>query len=204
MQKCGITNLELSWFRSYLDDRKQFVRVGEAESCILNITKGVPQGSVLGPILFLLYINDLPECSLLTTLLFADDTTLFASADSLEELILFTNSEFHKVVTFFRAHKMALHPSKTKFILFNCDEREGVQLFINNNNAFENDPNLKTEIEQIDNSSKIPAIKFLGVFIDPNLTFQYHIKQISNKVARSLYAIRTAKNFLSQNALKSL
>ena len=99
---------------------------------------------------------------------------------------------------------MALHPSKTKFILFNCDEREGVQLFINNNNAFENDPNLKTEIEQIDNSSKIPAIKFLGVFIDPNLTFQYHIKQISNKVARSLYAIRTEKNFLSQNALKSL
>ena len=99
---------------------------------------------------------------------------------------------------------MALHPSKTKFILFNCNEREGVQLFINNNNAFENDPNLKTEIEQIDTSSKIPAIKFLGVFIDPNLTFQYHIKQISNKVARSLYAIRTAKNFLSQNALKSL
>ena len=96
---------------------------------------------------------------------------------------------------------MALHPSKAKFILFNCNEREGVQLVINNNNEFENDPNLKTEIEQIDTSSKIPAIKFLGVFIDPNLTFQYHIKQISNKVAHSLYAIRTAKNFLSQNAL---
>ena len=92
MQKMGIKNLELNWFRSYLDDRKQFVKVGEAESCILNITKGVPQGSVLGPILFLLYINDLPECSLLTTLLFADDTTLFASADSMEELILFVSS----------------------------------------------------------------------------------------------------------------
>ena len=204
LQKCGIRNLELSWFRSYLDDRKQFVKVGDAESCILNITKGVPQGSVLGPILFLLYINDLPECSLLTTLLFADDTTLFASADSLEELMLFANTEFRKVVTFFRAHKMALHPSKTKFVLFNCNEREGVKLFIDNNNDYENDPNLKTEIEQIDTSSKIPAIKFLGVYIDPNLTFQYHIKQISNKVARSLYAIRSAKNFLSQNALKSL
>ena len=127
MQKMGIKNLELNWFRSYLDDRKQFVKVGEAESCILNITKGVPQGSVLGPILFLLYINDLPECSLLTTLLFVDDTTLFASADSMEELILFV------LVTFFRAHKMALHPSKTKFILFNCNEREDVQLFIDNN-----------------------------------------------------------------------
>ena len=92
MQKMGIKNLELNWFRSYLDDRKQFVNVGEAESCILNITKGVPQGSVLGPILFLLYINDLPECSLLTTLLFVDDTTLFASADSMEELILFVSS----------------------------------------------------------------------------------------------------------------
>ena len=204
MQKCGITNLELNWFRSYLDDGKQFVKVGEAESSILNITKGVPQGSVLGPILFLLYINDLPECSLLTTFLFADDTTLFATADSLEELMVFANSEFHKVVTFFRAHKMALHPSKTKFILFNCNEREGVQLFINNNNEHENDQNLMTEIEQIDTNSKIPAIKFLGVFIDPNLSFQYHIKQICNKISRSLYAIRTAKNFLSQNALKSL
>ena len=75
--------------------------------------------------------NDLPKCSLLTTFLFADDTTLFASADSLEELMLFVNSDLHKVVTFLELTKWFCTPQKTKFILFNCNEREGVQLFIN-------------------------------------------------------------------------
>ena len=206
--KYGIKNLELEWFRNYLENRSQFVQINETDSVLLSISKGVPQGSVLGPVLFLLYINDLPECSLLTAFLFADDTTLFASADNLRDLILFVNYEFRRVVTFFREHKMALHPSKTKYILFNCSEtlisNTDTRVFINNNNENEDNPSLIKTIERVDNSSDTPAIKFLGVYIDQALNFRYHLKQISNKISKSLYAIRAAKSYLSHGSLKSL
>jgi hypothetical protein len=118
LSKIGIRGVELSWFKSYLSDRKQFVTVNGMQSNLLNILLGVPQGSILGPLLFLLYINDLPSCSDLLTLLFADDTTLSDSDSDLSTLFDRVNVEFKKVVYFFRAHKLALHPDKTKFMIF--------------------------------------------------------------------------------------
>jgi hypothetical protein len=118
LNKMGVRGPELQWFTSYLNGRLQFVTINGSDSEQLEINKGVPQGSILGPLLFLIYINDLPECSLLITgtLLFADDTTLLASGDNLQELILFVNREFQKVVSFFRSHKMALHPKKPNLL----------------------------------------------------------------------------------------
>jgi retron-type reverse transcriptase len=94
MSKLGIKGVELQWFRSYLTDRKQFVSINGKSSNLRDILIGVPQGSILGPLLFLIYINDLPLASSLYTLLFADDTTLVKSHSDFNELVRIVNAEF--------------------------------------------------------------------------------------------------------------
>jgi hypothetical protein len=142
----------------------------------------------------------------LYALLFADDTTLFASADTLAELINFVNAEFKKVVSYFRANKMSLHPDKTKFILFNYSGQEAevdINIYIDNNN--ENEFLLpQIPLERIEKSSKTPAIKFLGIYIDPALNFQFHIKHICSKLSNSMFALRSVKNILPVTSLKTL
>ena len=135
LEKYGVRGTELLWFKSYLSDRKQFVSLNGKNSLLTNVLLGVPQGSILGPLLFLLYINDLPISSKLFALLFADDTTLLASSDSVESLVNFVNVEFKKICDFFRANKLMLHPDKTKILFFsNTCNGEGVQINCNNNN----------------------------------------------------------------------
>jgi hypothetical protein len=139
--------------------------------------------------------------------LFADDTTLFASHSDPNTLIQFVNQEFQKVVHFFRAHKLSLHPAKTKFILFsnsNIVLNLPLNVYINNNNEGQNLPELISPIERISATSDVPAIKFLGIFIDPSLSFKYHINTINTKVSKALYFLRSAKNILSEQSLKSL
>ena len=97
---------ELRWFASYLTDRSQYVEINGISSDPLFILCGVPQGSILGPILFLIYINDLPESSKLFSSLFADDTTLLASNSDLNSLVVFVNTELQKVVEYFHANKL--------------------------------------------------------------------------------------------------
>jgi hypothetical protein len=85
------------------------------DSLLIYILTGVPQGSILGPLLFLLHINDLPFCNDLLSLLFADDTALSYSSDNLDDLFDYTNVEFGKLCTNFRLNKLSLHPGKTNF-----------------------------------------------------------------------------------------
>ena len=197
MHDLGIQNNELAWFRSYLKDRKQFVILNDVNSSMQNISIGVPQGSILGPILFLLYINDLPSASLFTSLLFADDTTLLASGPDINELFNFANNELQKIVHFFRKNKLALHPNKTNYMIFTTSpevRNTDCNLFINNNNF--NVPvnqDLIMPIRRVEGNAENPAVKFLGVHIDPHLNFKHHIKLLCNKVSSSLYFLRSAK-----------
>ena len=207
LDKIGIKNNNLLWFKNYLQNRKQFVSIKENSSSYLNINIGVPQGSILGPILFLIYINDLPYCSNFISLLFADDTTLLLSDNCIHSLISNVNQELQKIVNFFRYNKLSLHPLKTKFMLFTNSpvvKQMDIQIYINNNNINEFDPLKKFSIARVKQEDDVPAIRFLGVFFDPNLNFKYHIKTISAKMSKALYILRSTKNYLTQKACKAV
>jgi hypothetical protein len=209
LHNIGVRGTELRWFENYLSDRNQYVYINNVSSPMMKILKGVPQGSILGPILFLIYINDLPKCTNMFSLLFADDTTLSDSDNDIQTLISRVNTEFRKITHYFRINKLSLHPDKTKFILFSTNKTVinlDIELFINNNSpgVVHENPNLIHRMERVDVNSKIPAMRFLGVFFDPSLNFKYHVQQIMSKVSRALYILRTVKNMLTPSALKSL
>ena len=203
LKKYGVDGSELDWFKSYLTNRKQFVSVGGCSSSLLEISLGVPQGSILGPLLFLIYINDLPLSSKFLSLLFADDTTLLFTHDDIKQLTAIVNNEFRKVCEFFRTNRLVLHPDKTKFILFTRSGGGGLDLeiFCNNNNFGQDDPDKISPISRVNYNDDMPAVKFLGVFFDPNINFKHHIAMLKSKLSKALYALRSVKKTLNQKSL---
>ena len=118
LKKLGISNTELKWFHSYLSNRKQYTEIDGHKSSEKNIDISVLQGSILGPILFLCFINDLHLATWLLTLLFADDTAIIDSDTDLRTLISRVNIEIQKIANWFRSNKMSVNVNKTKYIIF--------------------------------------------------------------------------------------
>ena len=120
----GIKNNALRWFISYLSNRKQVCKVGMSMSNGENITAGVPKGSNLGPLLFLLYINDLPNClDSSVPALFADDTNLTASDASASEIQEILEAELNKVHMWLLANKLTLNVKKTEYMLIGSRQK---------------------------------------------------------------------------------
>ena len=103
--------------KSYLGDRNQFVKLNNANSSLINILFGVPQGSILGPLLFLIFINDLPNATNLYVKLFADDTYLCAQDTNLEVLENYVNVELDKVFIWLASNKLTLNVKKSKYMM---------------------------------------------------------------------------------------
>ena len=119
LEHYGVRDTSLIWFKSYLKNRKQYVYVNGESSSLEILTCGVPQGSVLGPLLFLIYINDLPNISKsLEFFLFADDTNIYFENASLKTLERTINTELKKLSNWLIINRLSLNLSKTNFVIF--------------------------------------------------------------------------------------
>ena len=172
----GIKNNNLNFFKSYLSDRKQGVSFNNTHSQLKPIVCGVPQGSILGPLLFLIYVNDLYLSSkLLHFILFADDTNLFFSHKNLKTLFFKMNAELSKINEWFKANKLSLNVTKTKFILFlKSSKVDDIPLKLPDLNI--NNINIK----------RVNSMKFLGVILDQHLNWNEHLKLIENKTSKCI------------------
>lgn len=196
LRRCGVRGIANNWFRSYLSDRKQFVYLRGRDSEMCEVGCGVPQGSILGPLLFLLYVNDLSRCTSLKVLSYADDTTAYLSRNNLPDLFRDANAELNNMFEWFCANKLSLNIRKTKFIIFSPQpslNTDNFTLKLNN-----------TEIERIGNQQEVTSFKFLGLSIDENLTWKHHVTYLRNRISSSLYIINKVKNTLPQQSLRML
>jgi hypothetical protein len=188
----GVRGTALVWFRNYLFNRQQYVFFKGESSSVRSIVCGVPQGSVLGPLLFILYINDIINCSnILKFILFADDTNLFYSNKNITELAKIMNFELAKVSTWFRANKLSLNASKTTFICFGSKhlprQNSPLELFLDG-----------SVLMRTDN------VKFLGVYLDEKLNWNIHLNHISNKISRGLGIMGRCRSIFPNNILQTL
>ena len=150
---------------------------------IKQITCSVPQGSVLGPLLFLIYINDL--CQLSTYfefILFADDTNAFASGSNLQQLSLNVNAELTLVSDWFASNKLSLNLGKTNFILFHSRKKVMYEFSL----SFNGHPIIR-----------VSSCKFLGVIIDDRLTWLPHISNIKNKISKNIGILSRIRHFIN-------
>ena len=187
--KCyGLTGNSINLLKGYLTNRQQYVHYDNTDSNFLKITTGVPQGSILGPLLFLIYMNDIHKSSnLFHFILFADDTTLITknaiyNTDSI-------NAELAKLSIWFKVNKLSLNVSKSKFMVFRSARKQTpIPLIQIDNNV----------IECVEN------FNFLGLIINKQLKWNDHIDHIVLKISRIIGVLTRLKNHIPLNILITL
>ena len=189
----GITGNALSMIKSFLTDRKQKCQLGDVITPESSVTCGIPQGSILGPLLFLLYINDLPDClRQVSPRLFADDTNLTVAGETIEEVELAMNNDLLRIKEWLLANKLSLNVAKTEFLLIGSHHK------LNN---LDSKPSVNIghdSIKQVQHST------VLGVEIDEYLSWKKHIENVVKKVTSGIGAMRRIRDFVDRETLSSI
>ena len=196
LQHYGVRQRGLSWFQSYLSSRKQYCRVGGVDSKTGEMEVGVPQGSCLGPFLFLIYINDLPNAVQSSTVsMYPDDTSLCLKSKGISQQNEAINVDLELLDSWLKGNKLSLNVAKTQSMLIATKPKHRTL-----NNAAEK-LNLEIRGRELDVFKKT---KYLGVQVDNSLDWKEHLKAVSSKVSRAIGFLKHARNILPMASLKTL
>ena len=191
LKRIGITGVSLEIMKNYLKDRIQEIWVGEKCGGRIVINIGVGQGTVLGPLLFKIYILDMYLSTNLFSIRFADDTSAIGSGDNKEDTENYVNAELDKLYKWFCNNKLTLHPDKSRFIIHTKEKQ--ISLKLGNKRIMRCGYNLQEE-----------GVKLLGVIIDENLDWKLQINNIKKKIGKGNYLLWRYKKLLSTNMSKTL
>ena len=184
----GINGKERAWFTSYLTDRRQLVMYNGTLSEPQAVVSGVPQGSILGPVLFTIYINDLPShIQTAQVLLYADDTVIFHSSADTKELKRVLQQDLNYLQIWARENRLSIHPIKTEAVLFGTHQRIAVN----------NELNLVLGNACV---KRVQHYKYLGITLDANLNFHEHVDRLHCKLSSRLGALRRTRKHLTVDA----
>ncbi len=176
----------IAWFRSYLENREQWVRCNSTLSIVQTCRMGIPQGSILGPILFSLYINDLPDsCERAKCQMYADDTIIYVSAKTPEMAAEILSEEMSGVSQWLQNNHLTLNYKKTVSVCFSIKKKANANYGVKIN---------EIEIDQVD------EFKFLGVILDSQLKFDRHVKKLCKTVKINLNCFRLIRQYIPLKA----
>ena len=194
LKRIGLHDNTTRWFEDYLTNRQQQVEINGHKSEWLDVKLGVPQGSILGPVLFLIYVNDINKCNDAATFTkFADDTTILTSGASLQDAADKMNTALKDADLWFKRNKLNLNPSKTRYMIFNCNTEATDLININNCN-----------IERVWTKGEEKSFKLVGLHVDEKLTWNAHIDAVARKMDYANYALRKSSKELNQRNKKLL
>lgn len=197
----GVRGSTLDWFRSYLCDRKQRVRAAPFHSDYVSISFGVPQGSVLGPTLFLVYINDLCQLKINQAkfFTFADDTALVFQGKNWNEVSAVAQQGLSEVAHWLQSNLLSLNATKTKYIAFCITQRtypSTINLKLHTCSANSNQPCSCPELMRVN------TLKYLGVAIDHRLNWECHIKNLCTQLRKMSHVFKRLGSVADPNTLK--